>query len=150
MKYKVVLPSTSPITGWLVRHAAWLITRFVEKSTGETAWSAQHLAPYAGMVVPFGEVVEAKARYHELGRAKLSNRWVTGVWLGRAAGTGVLLARPVRRRDATTAYDKTILETMKGEPWDTKGLGDDSPVVEAESGRCRTFPARCSARTPWT
>ena len=54
------LPATSPVMPWVVRHAAWLITRFVVRPSGHTAYELLRGRAYRSELVEMGEKVFAK------------------------------------------------------------------------------------------
>ena len=70
--YKV--DSKSIVLPWLVRHAAYVLSRFVKRDDGRSAW-----ARLRGKEV--GETVDFKIVRGEV--AKLEPRWATGTFLGR-------------------------------------------------------------------
>ena len=86
---------------WIVRHAAWLIPRF-RGSEVQSPFCRAIGGQYRGKLVEFGETVLA----HLHPAPKLSDRWKSGVWLGKSDFTdehlvrtddGVVYARSVRR-----------------------------------------------------
>ena len=46
-----------PIFPWIVRHSSWLMTRFLVKATGMTAYAAVYGEEYRKEIVPFGETI---------------------------------------------------------------------------------------------
>ena len=100
------------VTPWLVRHASWLVTRFQTRSTGATAFHAQRGMPYRSTLYEFGEGVLAKIGEGKQ-PAKMEERWITGMWLGRstssdehliATANGIELCRSVRSRDVAVKF----------------------------------------------
>ena len=49
------LPSDSILLAWLIRHAAWCLTRFQVKNDGRTAFVRVFGKAYTSQVLPFGE-----------------------------------------------------------------------------------------------
>ena len=113
-KCGVRVRADSAITAWMVRHAAWLISRFAIGSDGRSAFQRQHNIPYSGKNLPFGSVVEAKLADKERLRSKFDSSFVTGVYLGRSLSTdehcvgakkGIVTVRTIRIYDAVTTRD---------------------------------------------
>ena len=51
---------THPVFPWIARHASWLMTRFLVKATGTTAYAAVYGEEYRREIVPFGEAIMIK------------------------------------------------------------------------------------------
>ena len=112
---------------WLVRRAAWILTRFVVRCNGKTAWETMHDRSYRGELARFGEIVWARRPYATVADKKLEGRWLSGVWLGKTEMSDEHLiadekrtwrARAVRRKPEEDKFDDKILQTFKGAPWD--------------------------------
>ena len=76
------------LINWMIRHSAWLITRFRVRASGHTAHELIRQRRYGGAIVEFGEVVWARiSTVKKLG--KLDQRWVEVVcgWQGRGQRT---------------------------------------------------------------
>ena len=98
------LPSDSILLAWLIRHAAWCLTRFQVKNDGRTAFVRVSGEAYTCQVLPFGERVVYK--YTSVPTGNLDQRWGHGIWVGKAPMTeehiilteiGVLKARSLHR-----------------------------------------------------
>ena len=77
----IAVGSDLPITSWMVRHAAWLLSHFQTGSAdGKTAYARQFERPYESPVLPFAERVMWKDP--TLQPAKLKSSWGYGLWLG--------------------------------------------------------------------
>ena len=101
--YKV--DSKSIVLLWLVRHAAYMLSRFVKRDEGRSAWARLRGKKCDNPLAQVGETVDLKIVRSEM--AKLEPRWATGTFLGRTdesdeviVGTavGVEFARSFRRR----------------------------------------------------
>ena len=79
------LASDSILIAWLIRHAAWSLTRFQVKSNGRTAFVRVFWKTYTSQVLPFGERVMYK--YTAVPTGNLDQRWDHGIWLGKAPMT---------------------------------------------------------------
>ena len=70
----IAVGSDLPITSWMVRHAAWLLSHFQTGSAdGKTAYARQFERPYESPVLPFAERVMWKDP--TLQPAKLKSSW---------------------------------------------------------------------------
>ena len=91
------------LISWMIRHSAWLITRFRVRTSGRTAYELIRERRYEGSIVEFGEIVWARIpTTKKLG--KLDKRRVKVVW-GRKG-----------RRAATNTSDLTIKERRDSGP----------------------------------
>ena len=90
---------------WCLRHAAWILNRYVLRPGGLTPYEIVHGRPYKGKILPFGECVmglvsqgaKGKARFVQalmLGKCAPNDEWVLCTTAGR-----LLLARTVRRME---------------------------------------------------
>ena len=78
------------LISWLIRHSAWLITRFRVRASGHTANELIRQRKYGGAIVEFGDIVWARIlTTKELG--KLDQRCVEVVWAGKAEGSDELI-----------------------------------------------------------
>jgi len=129
--YVTTLSVTQDIFPWLVRHAAWLISRYLGHSDGLTSYHRRWGRNYETALCEFAETVQ----FRDPGKqtSKLTSMWETGLWLGKdslagetivATQSGVRLVRSVRRLVPSEKYTKSLLDTAKGTPWSLKGNGD--------------------------
>ena len=72
------LPCDSILIAWLIRHAAWCLTRFQVKNDGRTAFVRVFGKAYTSQVLPFGERVMYK--YTSVPTGNLDQRWSHGIW----------------------------------------------------------------------
>ena len=77
--YKV--DSKSIALPWLVRHAAHVLSRFVKRDDGRSAWARLRGKECDCPFSQVGETVDFKIVCGEM--AKLEPRWATGTFLGR-------------------------------------------------------------------
>ncbi len=56
-KFDITLTADSPMFGWMVSHAAWLISRFQPYHGSKTPFQQLHSIPFKGQVLEFGTVV---------------------------------------------------------------------------------------------
>ena len=79
------LPSSHPVTAWLVEHTSWVLNKFLLGSDGRTAYGRLHGREGRERICEFGETimwfVPKKLR------SKLDQRWRYGTFLGRALGS---------------------------------------------------------------
>ena len=83
-RYGALVPITSPVFTWLVKHAQFLLNNFGIRSDGltpferERRWSKR----YTSALCKFGEIVLCRLRGKQ---PKADPSWVPGLWLGRDA-----------------------------------------------------------------
>ena len=77
--YKV--DSKSTVLPWLVRHAAYALSRFLKRDDGRSAWARLRGKECDSPLAQVGETVDFKIVRGET--AKLEQRWATGTFLGR-------------------------------------------------------------------
>ena len=129
--YKV--DSKSIVLPWLVRHAAYVLSRFVKRDDGRSAWARPRGKECDSPLAQVGETIDFKIVLGEM--AKLEPRWATGTFLGRTdesdeviVGTavGIEFARTRDKqwqRDAFTAFI--------GVPWNPRGLAVEAPMASS-------------------
>ena len=121
-KYKLTtIPHT--LFPWLLRHANWLLNRYLIHSDGLTSYQRRWGRPYISPLCPFAECIY----FHHSGKhfSKLDSSWARGIYLGRdteadevLVGTsiGVFRTRSTRRdtpeRQWFRASDATSWRTM--------------------------------------
>ena len=81
-KLKQRLPSSHPITSWLVEHTAWVLNKFQLGSDGRTPYGRLHGREGHERVCEFGEMIMWFVPKKM--RSKLDQRWRYGVFLGRS------------------------------------------------------------------
>ena len=136
----VAVGSDLPITSWMVRHAAWLLSPFqAGVADGKTACARQFEKPHESPVLPFAERVMWKDP--TLQPANLKSSWSSGVWLGRSQtsnarliGTrlGIVVARTIRRLPASEREEASLVVAMWGTPVagrPAEAAADDAPTV---------------------
>ena len=125
--YKV--DSKRNVLPWLVRHAAHVLSRFVKRDDGRSAW-ARLRDKECDSFLAQGETVDFKIVRGEM--AKLEPPWATVKFLGRTdesdeviVGTavGVKFARSFRRRTRDKQWQRDALTTFIGVPWKSKRAG---------------------------
>ena len=67
---------------WIVRHAAWLLTRYLIKKDGKTPYQRLRGRQYNGEIVEPFEFTHFRLSTGE--RGKLDSQTSTGVWLGKS------------------------------------------------------------------
>ena len=126
--------SDLPITSWMVRHAAWLLSHFQTGSAdGKTAYARQFEKPYESLVLPFAERVMWKdptrsrkaAGVMVCGWGETSNAHLIGTRVG------IVVARTIRRLPTSEREDSNLVVAMRGTP--VAGPADaaagDAPTV---------------------
>ena len=132
-KYQVEVPLHSDLMVWLVRHVGFLLTRFVIKENGRTAFQEVNGVPYVGHLIEFGETCEGKSTDPRVVQAAAEPRTKTGIWVGRSTRSsehilmtdkGIEECRTIVRRPEELRWDLAVLTSAKGLPWDPHGRGD--------------------------
>ena len=72
-KAQTRLSATDSITGWMIRHAASLQTRFSVGKVGNTPFKRRHHKDYTSQLLPFGSAVNAKVRDEDPERSKFDS-----------------------------------------------------------------------------
>ena len=122
---------THPVFPCIVRHSSWLMTRYLVKAIGMTAYAAVDGEEYRKEVVPFGEAVMVKTPVPDhrgirpgVRAHKGDTAWVRAIWLGRSeitgehlAGTaeGLVRSSAIRRLPRSSRAHRAIDPTLLGE-----------------------------------
>ena len=118
------LRSDSILVAWLIRHAAWSLTRFQVKNDARTAFVRVFGKAYTSQVLPFGERVMYK--YTAVPTGILDQRCGHGTWVGKAPMTdehiiltenGVQKARSLHRVPPEERFMISELKKVRGLPW---------------------------------
>ena len=134
-RYGTLVPITSPVFTWLVKHSQFLLNNFAIRSDGLTPFERRWSKRYTSALCKFGEVVLCRLRGKQ---PKADPSWVPGLWLGRdtsadmhVVGTtsGVFKTRSIRRLPVSEQVDKQLLKDFQAKPWDPKGRGEDTDVL---------------------
>ena len=134
------LSATDNITSWMIRHAAFLQTRFSIGNDGKTPFKRRHHKDSTSQLPPFGSAVDAKVRDEETERSNFDSRFIPGIWLGRATesgehtvGTaqGVYTVRSVRAKNDQEIWNSGLIKSMKGTPWAPRGEDSQAEVSDA-------------------
>jgi hypothetical protein len=125
--YGVVIRPHDLITGWMLRHATWLITRYLTHADGLTSYQRRWDRQFSSPLCVFGETVQTKLSVKRAN--KYEGDWRTGIWLGRdsetnehliALDSGVIRSRTVRRFPEPEQYQLQVYRAMKGTLWNLK------------------------------
>ena len=69
---------------WAVKHAQWLINRYMVGTDGKTAYNRRWSRDYNGALCMFGELIDAKVPVSGMVRVpKAGSQWFTVVYLGK-------------------------------------------------------------------
>ena len=125
-RYGVELSVHSALFTWVVRHAQWLINRYLCNAEGTTAFERRWGKRYAGFLCRFGETVLFRKPHTVKGQPA----FIPGIWLGKdtesdqhfcADGSGVFKTRTVKRFPPSKQSDLLLLQSVKARPWDPLG-----------------------------
>jgi hypothetical protein len=134
-----VIEETQPICAWMLRHAAWLISRFqVSRQSGTTAFFRAFGRNYTGPIVAFGEQVFALTPAEVVGKTprrapKFEPRWSVGTWLGKVEESDEHLVhtkgalarfRSVRRypREDVRKWSAPAIALVMCTPWNLRAV----------------------------
>ena len=130
------LTSESPTFTWCVKHAQWLINRYLIGSDGKTADSRRWSREYDGALCMFGEWIDAKLPIsNKVKIPKGGSQWFSGVYLGKDTeadevilgnANGVFKVRAVKRKPPSQQWNAVGVTKMLSVPWQPKGDGVDS------------------------
>ena len=118
-RYNVELSVHSALFTWLVRHAQWLVNRYLQNVQGTTACERRWGRRYNGALCRFGETVLFR---HEQHKGKLC--WLHGIWLGKDSESDqhfVFKTRSVKRLPPSEQSDWSLLQSVKARTWDPTG-----------------------------
>ena len=145
--------SDSILLAWVVRHAAWSLTRYQVRSDGRTSHVRIFGKAYSGEVLPFGERVLYKFTAAPTGN--VDQKWAHGIWVGKAPLTdehliltenGVKKARSVRRVPVDLRCAMSELKKVKGLPWNGAAENLQAPIISQQdqgpSGHRRLYLTR--------
>ena len=134
-RYGTLVPITSPVFTWLVKHAQFVLDNFAIRSDGLSPFERRWSKRYTSALGKFGEIVLCRLRGKQ---PKADPSWVPGLWLGRdtsadmhIVGTtsGVFKTRSIRRLPVSEQVDKQLLKDFQAKPRGPKGRGEDTGVL---------------------
>ena len=129
--YDLELPCNSTLFPWTVKHAQWLLNRYLIHSDGLTSWQRRWGKPYDRAICNFLEAVTFKlsGQGH-----KGTSSWKTGLWVGKCTESdehilltseGAFKARSIRRRPLQEQIDRELAQVVTGLPWSPKDNSKD-------------------------
>ena len=130
-EYNIKIVEGHVLNSWLVRHSAWVQSRYERRESGHTAFQELKGMAYTSELVPFGETVAGHFPLKH--REKMDSDWHLGIWEGRTSTSnehilltqgGVLRCRSVRRLELEERHNKKIIESARGLPWDQRPTSD--------------------------
>ena len=111
-----MIGNNHPLMPWMIRHAAWLINRYLIHSDGLTSYQRRWERDYKHAICEFGETVLYRVPAKQLVKGDLALH--KAIWLGvddsngeSFVGTteGVIRARTIRRLQQDFKYDEQLL-----------------------------------------
>jgi hypothetical protein len=129
--YDLELPCNSTLYPWAVKHAQWLLNRYLIHSDGLTSWQRRWGKPYDRAICNFLEAVTFKlsGRGH-----KGTSSWKTRLWVRKCieseehillTSEGAFKARNIRRRPLQEQTDRELAQVVTGLPWSPKDNSKD-------------------------
>ena len=146
-RYKAELSVHSALFTWLVRHAQWLVNRYLCNAAGTTAFERRWGKRYNGFICRFGETV----LFRQQRATKGMPAFVRGIWLGKdtesdqhfvADSSGVFKTRSVKRLPPAQQADFQLLQSVVARPWDPTGakVETDSFIFPMQGSEGATDP----------
>ena len=147
---------------WAVRHAGWLLTRYLIKTDGKTAYERLRGREYKGEIAECFEVVTYKLA--ETQRGKLDAQSSIGIWVGKSihsdehyvsTNDGIRRCPSIWRRPENKRWDSAHLSKMKGLASQPRGVPTVMPgtpggvVAPGTPGRQRSVYHPGLPDTPW-
>ena len=127
----------SPSIPWLVRHAAYLITRSEVKSDGKTALQKMKGRKTTGVLTSFGETVLFKLPRTNVTIGDFEDRFSEGTWVGLTARSGehlianahgVFRAGAILRKPADARWSAELLRSLRGSPKEPRPGSNSSHI----------------------
>ena len=130
----------SPIVPWMVRHAAYVLTRSELKPDGKTAPQKMKGRRATGVLAGFGETVLFKIPKTRVTIGDYEDRFEKGVWTGLTVRSGehvitnehgTFRVGSIMRRPADCQWSAELIKSIKGSPKEPRpGSGSaKSPVL---------------------
>ena len=130
-----MIGNNHPLMPWMIRHAVWLINRYLIHSDGLTSYQRRWERDYKHAICEFGETVLYRVPAKQLIKGDLALH--KAIWLGvdesngeSFVGTteGVIRARTIRRLQQDFKYDEQLLNQQHGTPWAPKHPTQHEPA----------------------
>ena len=134
---KMKMSLESPIVPWLVRHAAYILTRSEVKEDGKTALQKMKGRRSNGVLFALGEAVMFKIPNHNVKIGDFEDRFEEGIWVGLTVRsgehivatqdgtyrTGAVMKRPLDRQ-----WSEDLVKAIRGSPKEPKPGVDGSRI----------------------
>ena len=127
VNYQVRVGPRDWIFAWIVRHSAWLVSRFSPKGPQKrSAYQIVYGTPYRGEIVMMGETLMVKVIEVTKSKGKPLSLWYKGIFVGKEESTdnwlvatskGIVASRTVRRIAGEGAWCKETFLSSGGLPW---------------------------------
>ena len=114
---------------WMIRHSAWLITRFRVRASGHTAYELIQQRQHGAAIVEFGEFVSARIHTTE-SWTSAGSRLCGPERQRRARQThrrGSSRFRAVRGERESSRWRSEVILEVAGCPWDMRPVGRTLP-----------------------
>ena len=133
----VTISPKSAIFAWMIRHAVYIVNRYLRKADGTTAHLRSTGQVPKTALAEFGEMIHFRhpdpERY-----SKATARWGRGIWVGVLDETashviidheGAHITRCVKRLTREERWDKASLEAVRCKPWQRRTPSAGPPVM---------------------
>ena len=137
------LPVSHPVFAWMIEAAADYVNRFRESRPGSTPIEIIRGQHQPRKMADFGECVFfLPAKDNKEGMHKADEKFSEGIWLGMNPRTGeaiigtdngIEMARTVRRKVESEAFDHRKILSIKIAPWDRRAMQEAMPQVNLDA-----------------
>ena len=139
--HRTHLTSQRPIMPWLVRHAAYLLTRYAVRSDGNTSYFRGRQREHKAPLCEFGETVQYMVPTVK-GIPKLEPRFFEGIWPGKDTSTNdsiigipykTVRARTIRRQVEPEKHNQQLLDCIGNQTMDSNNIASDGAAGHTTS-----------------
>ena len=127
----------SPIIPWLVRHAAYILSRSEVKEDGKTALQRMKGRKTTGVLTNFGETVLFKMPRTRVTIGDFEDRFSEGTWVGLAVRSGehvvanahgTFRTGAIMRKPADARWSAELLRNIRGSPKEPRPGSNSSKI----------------------
>ncbi|CAE7249787.1 RE2 [Symbiodinium sp. CCMP2592] len=145
---KLQVATAHALHPWCLRHASWILNRFVLRPGGLTPFEIIHGRPYKGEVIPFGETVMGLVSPGPKGKP----RFIQAIMLGKCtpndefilcSGAGKLM---LARTRLATGFSPALHDCVRDPPWRHPGFVAGSLGRSRAQRKPKVIPAGGDAR----
>ena len=131
-RYSADLTAQSAVYPWIVKHAQFILNRFLTHPDGNTSYFRRWGKNYTSTLCECGETV--LFRMPGPLREKGDTAWHTGIWLGRdteadehvvfTSQVGIHKVRTIKRQVPSKQWNRELFLKLNSTPWDPKAKNE--------------------------